>query len=263
MMHEVFVLSDVGLVREHNEDDALVLPDHQVYVVADGMGGHSSGEIASRLSVDAVSTLYLNERRTDQIKQLYTQLKEEDGLDGISSFQEYRLKRAVEYGNLKIFRHAREDENLGDMGTTVVAMAFSGSRVYVAFVGDSRAYRLRDGKLDQLTRDHSLANQLIDMNALRKEDLPDFQYKNVIVRGLGLQQEVEVDTSYRSSKAGDRFMLCSDGLSDLVSNEEIERILSVSRGAENAAEALVAAALSEGGVDNITVLVVDVLEDEG
>ncbi|MEC9072229.1 MAG: protein phosphatase 2C domain-containing protein [Myxococcota bacterium] len=260
MTHDAFVLSDVGCVREHNEDDALVLRDHDVYVVADGMGGHASGEIASRLSVEAVDIIYNDARRCEQLEQVYRRLKRSKDLEDVSSFQEYRLRRAVEYGNLKIFRHSSTDEALGDMGTTLVAMAFSGSRVYVAFVGDSRAYRCRDGKTEQLTRDHSLANELIDMNALRPEDLPSFQYKNVIVRALGLQEEVQVESFYRSAKEGDRFVLCSDGLSDLITGEEIGSVLSSVEGAEAAAEELVALALAAGGVDNVTVLVVDVHE---
>jgi len=260
MTHDAFVLSDVGCVREHNEDDSLVLRDHGVYVVADGMGGHASGEIASRLSVEAVDIIYNDPRRCGQLEEVYRRLKRSKDLEDVSSFQEYRLRRAVEYGNLKIFRHSSTDEALGDMGTTLVAMAFSGSRVYVAFVGDSRAYRCREGKTEQLTRDHSLANELIDMNALRPEDLPSFQYKNVIVRALGLQEEVKVESFYRSAKDGDRFVLCSDGLSDLLTEEEIGGVLTSAQGAEQASEELVALALAAGGVDNVTVLVVDVHE---
>ena len=260
MTHDAFVLSDVGCVREHNEDDALILKDHDVYVVADGMGGHASGEIASRLSVEAVDIIYNDPRRCDQLEEVYRRLKRSKAgdLEEISSFPEYRLRRAVEYGNLRIFRHASTDDALGDMGTTLVALAFSGSRVYVAFVGDSRAYRSRDGRTEQLTRDRSLANELLDMNALRIEDLPSFQYKNVIVRALGLQEEVQVESFYRSVKPGDRFVLCSDGLSDLLTQEDIGDALNQVVGAEAAAEELVARALEAGGVDNVTVLVVDV-----
>jgi protein phosphatase len=139
----------------------------------------------------------------------------------------------------------------------VVSIAFAGSRVYCAYVGDSRVYRLRGSSLVQLTEDHSLANEFIRLGVLKREDLPSFPYKNVIVRALGLQEEVEVDSFYRTAKPGDRFLLCSDGLTDLVSDEEITTTLVDIPGAREATEALVADALELGGVDNVTVMVVD------
>ena len=143
------------------------------------------------------------------------------------------------------------------MGTTVVGLAFVKSRVYVAHVGDSRAYRLRDGVVVQLTEDHSLANEFIRMNVLKREDLPRFPYKNVIVRALGLQEDVTVDSCYRQARVGDRYMLCSDGLSDLVPNEEIGEIMAAHADVREVTARLVERALEYGGVDNITVLVVD------
>ena len=260
MNHDVFVLSDVGRVREHNEDDSLVLPGFDVYVVADGMGGHACGEVASRLSVEAVEEFYTDSTLTKRLRKLYRTLKADGDAGGARTFQEFRLRSAIEYGNRQIYMHACQDERLADMGTTIVGFAFAGKRVYVAHVGDSRAYRCRGGETEQLTEDHSLANEFIRLNVLRREDLPRFPYKNVIVRALGLQEEVTVDTLYRTARAGDRFMLCSDGLSDLVPDDEINEILIGSGGASIAAEALVARALEYGGVDNITVLVVDVPE---
>ena len=258
MTHEVFVLSDVGCVRGHNEDDAVVLPEFQAYAVADGMGGHSSGEIASQLSVRAFSSIYRDKDRVRQLKKEWKRERDELGKDCVPSFPEYQLRRAVTHANETIFSHAARKPELGDMGTTLVSLAFSGSRVYVAFVGDSRAYRFRNGDIEQLTEDHSLANDLIRAKALLPEDLDDFPYKNVIVRALGLQAQVEVDSFYRSTRAGDRFLLCSDGLSDLVKNERIGEILASAKGAEAAAEALTEEAMDAGGNDNITVLVVDI-----
>ena len=260
MTHEVFVLSDVGCVRAHNEDDAVVLPEMQVYAVADGMGGHSSGEIASQLSVRAFSSVYRDPERSRQIKKEWKREREDLGTDCVPSLAEYQLRHAVLHANETIFSHAARKPELGDMGTTLVCMAFSGSRVYVAFVGDSRAYRLRDGAIEQLTEDHSLANDLIRAKALLPEDLDAFPYKNVIVRALGLQAQVEVDSFYRSARPGDRYLLCSDGLSDLVKNNRIGEILSSNPGAEAAAEVLAEEAMDAGGNDNITVLVVDIHE---
>ena len=260
MTHDVFVLSDVGCVRGHNEDDAAVLPEHQVYAVADGMGGHSSGEIASQLSVRAFSSVYIDNERAKQVKKEWKREREERGADCVPTLAEYHLRYAVTHANETIFSHAARKPALGDMGTTLVALAFSGSRVYVAFVGDSRAYRYRDGKIEQLTEDHSLANDLIRAKALRPEDLDAFPYKNVIVRALGLQAQVQVDSFYRSARPGDRYLLCSDGLSDLVKNGRIGEILGAHPGPEAAAEALTEEAMDAGGNDNITVLVVDLTD---
>ena len=252
------VLSDTGLVREHNEDDCLVLQDHGLYVVADGMGGHSSGEVASLIAVTSLREFFSNADITKGIRRLYDELKETDETDGLSGFHEFRLRSAIEYGNLQIYRKAHDDPKLEDMGTTLVSIAFVGSRVYVGHVGDSRAYRYRGGELAQLTDDHSLANEYIRLNLLRREDLPYFPYKNVIVRALGLQEQVEVDTHFRTCRPGDRFLLCSDGLTDLVSDAQISAILDEYAEPERACNALVALALDHGGVDNVTALVVDV-----
>lgn len=265
MTHDVFVLSDVGRVRQHNEDDGLVLPDERVYVVADGMGGHACGEVASRLSVDAIADFYSDEALTQQLKASYKELKDGPPPSGDqaplpSSFHQFQLRSAVEFGNRQIFAAASADARFNDMGTTVVSIAFSGSRVYCAYVGDSRVYRWRGQTLDQITDDHSLANEFIRLGVLKKEDLPSFPYKNVIVRALGLQEHVEVDSFYRTAKPGDRFLLCSDGLTDLVSDEEIADVLRDVGGAKPATEALVAEALELGGVDNVTVMIVDVHE---
>lgn len=252
------VMSDVGCVREHNEDDSLVLDPHQVYVVADGMGGHACGEVASYISVRSVEEFYADEQLTERLKSLYAELRgNPEELGEVSSFNEFRLRSAIEYGNLQIFRQASSDSRLEDMGTTIVGLAFVGSRAYVGHVGDSRAYRSRRGELLQLTEDHSLANEYIKMSLLRPEDLPYFPYKNVIVRALGLQEEVEVDTNYYTCRPGDRYMLCSDGLTDLVSDAEILEIMTASDTPDAASQALVQRALDYGGVDNVTVLVVD------
>ena len=268
MTHDVFVLSDVGRVRQHNEDDCLVLPAEQVYVVADGMGGHACGEVASRISVESIAEFYADEERSDALKATFDALKasqeaapageDDDADDALSSFHQYRLRTAVEFGNRQIFAHASRDPRFNDMGTTVVSIAFSEGRVYCAYVGDSRVYRLRGDTLDQLTEDHSLANEFIRLGVLKPEDLPTFPYKNVIVRALGLQEDVEVDSFNRTVEPGDRFLLCSDGLTDLVSDDEMADILRDIKGAKGAAEALVADALELGGVDNVTVMIVDV-----
>jgi protein phosphatase len=260
MTHDAFVLSDVGCVRGHNEDDALVLASMQVYAVADGMGGHSSGEIASQLSVRAFGSAYRDPERRRQIKAEWKREQKDLGADCVPSLDEYQLRQAVSLANETIFSHAARKPELGDMGTTIVTLAFSGDHVYVAFVGDSRAYRSRDGVLEQLTEDHSLANDLIRAKALKPEDLDAFPYKNVIVRALGLQAQVQVDSFHRIARPGDRYLLCSDGLSDLIRNDAIGDILGDMKGAEATAEVLVERAMDAGGNDNITALIVDLHE---
>ena len=260
MIHDAVVITDVGHVRDHNEDDSLILDDQQVYVVADGMGGHACGEVASRISVESVEEFYRSEQRTSELREEYRDLRREGLIDRGVSFEQFRLQTAIQFGNWQIFEEASRDSRYEDMGTTIVGIAFSGARVYVGHVGDSRAYRFRDGTLEQLTEDHSLANEFIRMNMLRPEDLPRFPYKNVIVRALGLQAEVPVDTFYKTCRPGDRYLLCTDGLSDLVTDDEIGAVLNHHASADAAARTLVDRALAHGGLDNVTVLLVDVRE---
>jgi PPM family protein phosphatase len=255
------VISDTGLVREQNEDDSLVMDEHGLFVVADGMGGHNCGEVASMIAVKSLGEFFSNPDITDGIRDLYEELKQTEETEGMSGFHEFRLRSAIEYGNLQIFRKAHEDPELEDMGTTLVSIAFVGSRVYVGHVGDSRAYRYRGDELVQLTEDHSLANEYIKLNLLRREDLPYFPYKNVIVRALGLQEEVEVDTHFRTCRPGDRFLLCSDGLTDLVSDDHIASVLAKETDPKKVCDRLLTLALDRGGVDNITALIVNVNGD--
>ncbi|TNF26443.1 MAG: serine/threonine-protein phosphatase [Deltaproteobacteria bacterium] len=262
MILDVHAASEVGCVREHNEDDCLVLEDEKLFVVADGMGGHACGEVASRISIESVDAFYADAQLARKLEEAYHELRKEGRVTDLSSFHEFRLRSAIEYGNLQIFQEASRDPQLEDMGTTIVGLCFVGSRVYVAHVGDSRAYRYRRGRLFQLTEDHSLANEYIRMRVLRPEDLPQFPYKNVIVRALGLQEEVLVDTYYRTSRPGDRYLLCSDGLTDLVPDDEIFEVLAAWPGARNAADELVRRALEYGGIDNVTVLIIDVVSDD-
>tara|TARA_B100001094_G_scaffold318274_1_gene361624 strand:+ start:100 stop:690 length:591 start_codon:yes stop_codon:yes gene_type:complete len=145
------------------------------------------------------------------------------------------------------------------MGTTVVACAFAGSRLYVANVGDSRVYRLRSNKLVQLTEDHSLVNEYVKMNMLRPEDVESFPYKNVIVRAVGLHERVTVDITWTQVKEGDRILLCSDGLTDLVRDDTLTAILESSDNLDEVADELIEQAKDAGGHDNITALVMDLL----
>lgn len=260
MTHDVAVLSHAGHVRPHNEDDSLELAQEGVYVVADGMGGHALGEVASRLSVEAVAELYRDAARTRRLREKYRHLRRVGRTDGARSFQEYRLRCALEYGNERILERATEDRRAGDMGTTIVGMAVVGRRAYLAHVGDSRAYRFRGGRLQQLTEDHSLANEYMRTHGLRPEDLANFPYHNVVMRALGMRAEVDVETGWRSCLPGDRFLLCTDGLTDLVPDGRIREVLEDGADATTTVRALVDEALSRGGTDNVTALVLDLRE---
>ena len=262
MIFDACALTDVGCVREHNEDDHILLPEHGVFIVADGMGGHACGEVASRISVESIAAFYKDPGVSRRLQDIYEKHWRDEGMAHLASYNEFRLKSAIEYGNLQIFREAATDPALEDMGTTLVGFAFIGSRCYVGHVGDSRAYRYRKGRLVQLTEDHSLANEYLRMRVLRREDLPHFPYKNVIVRALGLQDDVVVDTQARTCRPEDRYLLCSDGLTDLVSDEEIFEVLAGWPGAEPSAHELVRRAIQYGGIDNVTVLIVDAHDGE-
>lgn len=258
---ESAVLTDVGKVREKNEDNELILEERGLYVVADGMGGHNSGEVASQISVEAVKAFFENEKTDDMLKKAFaTYRRRRTAGQRRRTFDEFRLWKSLEAANLHIFNTARRYSQFRDMGTTVVATHFVGRRVYIGYVGDSRVYRVRNGRITQLTEDHSLANEYVKMKILRKEDLPRFPYKNVIVRALGLSERVKIDTFYKESREGDYFLLCSDGLTDLVGDNEIRDIVLDSGTPELACRALVDEANSRGGVDNTTVLIVRVAE---
>jgi|ETNmetMinimDraft_26_1059896.scaffolds.fasta_scaffold45067_2 protein phosphatase len=259
---EIQASTDVGLVRDGNEDALLVHEFYDLYVVADGMGGHNCGEVASQFSVEAMQAFYESAEITGRVRQAHRYAvanlpKERRDV----SFHALRLRKAVESANVSVFRLSQQHEALRDMGTTIVATAFSGSRVYVANVGDSRVYRLRRDQLTQLTEDHSLVNEYVKMNMLRPEDVETFPYKNVIVRAVGLHERVTVDLTFANVRAGDQILMCSDGLTDLVRDHEIEHILVDSADPEAACARLTDAAKERGGHDNITVLLLKLHED--
>ncbi|MFL6032592.1 MAG: Stp1/IreP family PP2C-type Ser/Thr phosphatase [Rubrobacteraceae bacterium] len=234
---EPFGATHAGKVRANNEDALLVGEgrDETLFVVADGIGGFEAGEVASRIAVDVLKEL-------------------EPG----ASFE-----AAIGEANRRILAAGRGDERLSGMGTTVVAVRFAGTRdepvAQVAHVGDSRAYLLRGGNLRPVTEDHSLVAELVRSGDLTRDQAAEHPQKNLITRALGADEEVEVDTSVLPVEAGDRFLLCSDGLSDMIPETRIGEILAEAPGdPEKPARSLVSAALDAGGADNVTVIVVDV-----
>jgi PPM family protein phosphatase len=234
-----FGLTHAGKVRQNNEDALLVGggEDETLFVVADGIGGFEAGEVASSLAVDVLKDLQPEEP----------------------------FKAAIGEANRRIVAAGRGDEKLSGMGTTVVAIRFGGKQgepvAEVAHVGDSRAYLVRGGDMNPITEDHSLVAELVRSGDLTRDEAAEHPQKNLITRALGADEEVDVDTVIVPIEAGDRILLCSDGLSDMVSETGILEILAESPDdPERAARALLSAALDAGGNDNITVVVVDVME---
>jgi PPM family protein phosphatase len=234
-----FGVTHAGKVRQNNEDALLVGEgeDETLFVVADGIGGFEAGEVASSLAVEVLKDLQPGES----------------------------FKAAIGEANRRIVAAGRGDEKLSGMGTTVVAIRFGGTQgepvAEVAHVGDSRAYLMRGGDMKPITEDHSLVAELVRSGDLTRDQAAEHPQKNLITRALGADEEVDVDTAVLSVEAGDRILLCSDGLSDMVSEAGISEILAESPDdPERAARGLLSAALDAGGNDNITVVVVDVME---
>ncbi len=248
-------MTDVGSAREHNEDDFYLSEGEEALcVVADGMGGHRSGEVASAMAIKAIVEFY-RETMGDSDGE---EVVDDDGTQ--RPVDEYRLIRAIQLANKAVFKAASDSELYRGMGTTIVSGFFTEKGVYLAHIGDSRAYRLRDGSFEQQTEDHSLANEYVRMGILAQEDVEHFPYKNVITRACGLTDEVEVDVRFREIELGDLFVLCSDGLTDMVHDTQIQEILESSDDLEQVCTDLVARANKNGGADNITVVVARVEE---
>ncbi len=244
--------SDVGRKRTHNEDAFLLLPEESLYCVADGMGGHASGEVASRIAVEEMAEFF---RLTGRDEDATWPFK----LDPKRSYDENRLVTGVKLANLRIHERARTDERLHGMGTTIVAVAFprEGSSALVGHVGDSRAYVFRRGALQQLTEDHSLLNEHLKAHTLSPAEVKAFPHKNVILRALGMKAAVEVDVNRVQLELGDALLLCSDGLSSMVPDARIAEVLRGAHGdLRRAVNELVEAANAAGGADNVTVVLV-------
>ncbi len=249
-------LSDVGVIRSHNEDCFEIDPEHQMFVVADGMGGHSHGEIASRIAVEA-------------IREFIAKSADEDAtlpfeMDPKLGRHSNVLRAAIRIGHDRVLRAIRQDTSLHGMGTTVVGLLLDGDVAAVAHVGDSRAYRLRNGKLELLTQDHTWVNEQVVAGFLSEEQARAHPLKNVVTRALGGDTEVEVDVREWKIAAGDLFLLCSDGLTTMLSDHEILDRLKASNRLEEVCGRLVQDANTRGGFDNVSVVLLRIEpEDDG
>jgi PPM family protein phosphatase len=253
----VFGLTDVGQVREHNEDSFLIADltrkarefepgqahvlgkSGAVFGVCDGMGGAAAGEVASRLAVDMIY---------DRLVEAKAPRNRED--------LARRLVRAVQDAGVRIFGEARADRSRRGMGTTSTVATLIDDRLFLAQVGDSRAYILRDGDLTQVTRDQSLVNQLIEAGQLTEEEAETFEHNNIILQALGTSEVVQVDLTYVDLRADDTLLICSDGLSGMVRSEDIRGVLTELEDPAEACAKLIASANDAGGHDNVTVVLV-------
>jgi len=249
-----FGLTDVGRKRRHNEDAYLPDAERGLFVVADGMGGHAAGEVASRITVETI--------------QEYIAATEEEhesswpfGFNSRVSLEGNRLTTAVEKANEKVMRAVQNRPELKGMGTTVVAALFDADRATLVHVGDSRAYLFRDGELRRLTDDHSWVQEQVNAGILSEDEAKSHPLKNVVTRALGGAAHVSVDLIEVPVRSGDRFLLCSDGLTGMVPDEEIFARFKTEGDLEKTVRELIDVANDRGGVDNITAILILVAGD--
>jgi protein phosphatase len=243
-------LTDVGRRRKGNEDSLFVNPEQRLFVVADGMGGHAAGEVASKVAVEAINEFVCLTGGDEEITWPF-------GLDENMSYDGNRLKTAIRYANRKVLEATKEKSEYEGMATTVAAVLVDGETANLGHVGDSRVYLFRNATLTQLTADHSWVNEQIQSGIISADQARSHPLRNVVTRALGGRPDLQVDMGASKMQAGDVLLLCSDGLTTMVPDEEIARILCDSAGdLEKGAKGLVAEANARGGEDNITVVLI-------
>lgn len=242
--------TDVGQVRALNEDNILVPEDIALGVVSDGMGGHACGEVASQITVETIEAFY-HQTTENEPPTWPMRLPQAD-------IERERMVAAIKLANAKIFETAANDADKKGMGCTVDAAYVSKGRIFIGHVGDSRVYRLRGGVLSQLTEDHSLLNDYKRMKDMTADDIANFRHKNVVVRALGLSEAVAVDVFVEETVPGDLYLLCSDGLTDMLDDAEVTEILNAGnrKRLDGIAGKLVDEANEAGGKDNISAVLI-------
>lgn len=238
--------TDVGRVRDHNEDTLLVPSEMPLAVVSDGMGGHACGEVAAQITVETIDEHY---KRTAEQNAPTWPLRLSQG-----QLARDRMATSIKLANAKIHQAGVEDKSKKGMGCTVDAIFFDQGRYYIGHVGDSRVYRVREGNITQLTEDHSLLNDYKRMKEMSGEELESFPHKNVVVRALGLAEYVFVDLIIDQYELGDLYLLCSDGLCGMLSDDEMLAVVEEEDSLDAACSRLVREANEAGGNDNITVV---------
>ncbi|MCB1671744.1 MAG: Stp1/IreP family PP2C-type Ser/Thr phosphatase [Gammaproteobacteria bacterium] len=248
---EITGFTDTGLARDHNEDCIGYDISSGIAVLADGMGGHQAGEIASRMAVEQV------------LRQMKARLISESGRPITSSQMLNMVSHTILNSNRKIFEASEEISSRHGMGTTVVAAVLEGSHLYAGHVGDSRLYLYRGGSLRRITRDHSLVQDLIDKGFYTEDEARLASINHVVTRALGTAEDVEVDILQQEAEQDDLFLLCSDGLSDMLSDAMIEQLLGeTDMTLDDKAQSLVARANQNGGKDNVSVILLKVQAPE-
>jgi protein phosphatase len=235
MILKAAACTDVGLRRKENEDRHALAPPLGLFLVADGMGGHSAGQVASQLAAEAA-------------------LQAVQTLEDASASLAEKLRYAVASANRAIYAAARQQPQYAGMGTTLVALLTDGERAALAHVGDSRAYLVRNGRIRQLTDDHSIVGELLRRREISADDARDHPHRHVLTRALGVRRSVEPDLAELTPELGDVFVLCSDGLTNHVEDHEIAGAVSGEGELQEICEALVDLANGRGGEDNTTVL---------
>lgn len=238
-----FGISDIGLVREHNEDVWLACPEKGLFLLADGMGGHSAGEIAAKEAVDRLLELFVKWGPSRSVD---------------PDFAETFFYDAFMKVNAQIYGQGQTDHSLHGMGTTLCALYFIQSHVIVAHVGDSRIYRYRKPLLNQLTEDHSLASELLALGTMKSRDVEKFPYKHILTRAIGTHPSVEPAVNSIEIESKDLFLLCSDGLTNYVTDKEIGTILNQPLSLKERGRQLVDLAKEHGGGDNITLVLAQI-----
>jgi serine/threonine protein phosphatase PrpC len=254
MKLESFGQTDVGKRRDHNEDSIFIDEAVGLYVVADGMGGHAAGEVASETAVDVLKAEF--NTNADLIRSYRS--------DGSHEVREKILKMieaAVQKACATVYKMGQEDKKRHGMGTTLSMMLISDSGGFIAHVGDSRIYLIREDQVHQLSIDHTLVNEQLKRGAISKDEARKARYKNVITRALGIQESVRVDTLHLDILPGDKFLLCSDGLHGYLKSGEVEKVIQAGPAAD-VCQKFIDLANERGGKDNISVVYIDVVEDK-
>jgi PPM family protein phosphatase len=246
------VASDSGLRRESNEDAYCSRPDLGLYVVADGMGGHAAGEVASRLAVEVIEAFIKDTRDADLNRTWPFPYDTTLSLDG------NRIKAAFRLANRRIATAMDADDTLRGMATTAAAVLITNGTPVIAHVGDSRVYRFRDGKLEQITEDHSWVSEQVRAGVLTDADARRHPWRNVVTRALSGGDDPHVDVSEIEVRPDDRLLICSDGLSGVVGFEKLQEIIAKTPSLDDTCRTLIAAANDAGGPDNITVAMLKV-----
>jgi serine/threonine protein phosphatase PrpC len=242
-------LSDVGRKRKTNEDSYHIDSERGLFIVADGMGGHVAGEVASKLAVDTIQDFM---RISDDDSEITWPFEFDENL----SAGQNRIQAAIKLANREIVQHMQAKEDTRGMGTTVVTAVVLDDACYIGHVGDSRAYLIRDHKIRQLTRDHTFVNEQVEKGFMSRAEAEKHPARNILTRAVGSSEELHVELSDIPLKPGDRILLCSDGLSSMVEDEAILKTVEKNPDPNDACRSLVALANENGGWDNVTAVLI-------